>query len=119
MKPLKHETDAVSPQQGATRRVQHGHVLAKQFHAALVGGQDAAENGQERRLAAARRAGQVRALAAADGQIDAVQHGRRSGAAAVDFGNAFQADGRRPGVLGRMGVHDCSTISGSSLRIRA
>ena len=75
MKTLEDETDAVPPQQRALPRSQRGEVLAEEFHAALIGSQDATENRQQRGLAAARRPGQERALAAADRQIDAAEHG--------------------------------------------
>ena len=72
-------------------------------------------------FSAARRAGQEHALAVLDRQIDAVQDGRGGIAAPIGLVNALGMDGRGVGRAEfgwQTGDHDCSTIIGSTLRIR-
>ena len=112
MKPLEDETDAVASQQRPLVRPQAGKVLAEELHAPPVGGENAAENGKERGLAAARRPGQKCTFTAVDGQINAAEHVRRDGAAAVGLGYVTEANrGRVGGIVAARGAVPSLTLA--------
>ena len=73
---LEHDPDAAAAQLRALAGVELGEVLAEQPHDAALGAEDAGGGVQQRRLAAAARAGDGDDLGGVDGERDAAQRHR-------------------------------------------
>ncbi len=96
---LEDEPDAGGPQVGDLAVVQRGHVDAGDPHHSRGGPVERAHQVQQRGLARARRAGDGRELALADGEAHAPQGGHRR-LAMVDFGHGVHLEHRGNGSLG-------------------
>lgn len=83
VKPLKDETEMLSAERGASATTEPRDVMIEDADLSLIGREDTTENGKQGRLAAARRPGQINALAARDRQIDPVENRRARVATSV------------------------------------
>ena len=89
---LEHETDPLQAQLRAPSLIHRGHIFAEHVQRAAGGHVDAAEQIEQRRLAAPARAHQGHKLAGRDGKIDVVHRVHRLGADLVLFAHAFRAN---------------------------
>src|SRR5262249_5065502 len=108
--PLEDEADALRADAGQLALGQTGDPLALEQDLALGGREHAAEDGEQRGLAAPRRAGQHHDLAGAHPEVDALQGLEGERALAEHLSYTARVD--------RMIGHHRNTIAGSSLRRR-
>src|SRR5207248_1291428 len=82
---LKDEAQGAPPEGCPLCRTEAGGVVPQDLHAATVGSEDAAQDGEQRGLAAAGAADQVNRLAAGDRQTDAAEDRPPAAAGAKTF----------------------------------